>query len=114
RAPACRSGDARTWRVGRCSCALLLGAESFSSASRQRGSRATYGRAVTILQMGSLEISPDEFQRLAEQVTELTADYLREMDSRPIPPPTTGAEVERLFCTPLSERGVGAEALAAI
>jgi len=64
--------------------------------------------------MKSLEISPDEFRRLAEKVTQLTADYLRELDSRPISPSTTGEEVERLFRTPLSEQGVGAEALAGL
>ena len=51
--------------------------------------------------MESLEISPDEFRRLAEKVTQLTADYLRELDSRPIFPSTTGEESERLFHTPL-------------
>jgi aromatic-L-amino-acid/L-tryptophan decarboxylase len=64
--------------------------------------------------MKSLEISPDEFRRLAEKVTQLTADYLRELDSRPISPSTTGEELERLFRTPLSEKGVGAEALAGL
>jgi aromatic-L-amino-acid decarboxylase len=64
--------------------------------------------------MRSLEISPDEFRRLAEKVTQFTADYLRELDSRPISPPTTGEEAERLFRTPLSEKGVGAEALAGL
>ena len=61
--------------------------------------------------MKSLEISPDEFRRLAEKVTQLTADYLRELDSRPIFPSTTGEESERLFHTPLDEKGMGAEAL---
>jgi aromatic-L-amino-acid/L-tryptophan decarboxylase len=64
--------------------------------------------------MRSLEISPDEFRRLAEKVTQLAADYLRELDSRPISPSTTGEEAERLFRTPLSEKGVGAEALAGL
>jgi glutamate/tyrosine decarboxylase-like PLP-dependent enzyme len=64
--------------------------------------------------MKSLEISPDEFCRLAEKVTQLTANYLRELDSRPISPSSTGAEAERLFHTPLSEEGVGAEALAGL
>jgi aromatic-L-amino-acid/L-tryptophan decarboxylase len=61
--------------------------------------------------MKSLEISPDEFRRLAEKVTQLTADYLRELDSRPIFPSTTGEESERVFHTPLDEKGVGAGAL---
>jgi len=64
--------------------------------------------------MKSLEISPDEFRRLAEKVTQLTADYLRELDSRPISPSTSGEEGERLFGTPVSEKGVGAEALAGL
>jgi aromatic-L-amino-acid/L-tryptophan decarboxylase len=64
--------------------------------------------------MKSLEISPDEFRRLAEKVTQLTEDYLRELDSRPVSPSTTGDEAERLFRTPLSETGVGAEALAGL
>lgn len=64
--------------------------------------------------MKSLEISPDEFRRLAEKVTELTADYLRELDSRPISPSTSGEETERFFRTPLSEKGLGAEALAGL
>ena len=64
--------------------------------------------------MRSLEISPDEFRRLADTVTQLAADYLRELDSRPISPSTTGEESERLFRTPLSEKGEGAEALAAL
>jgi aromatic-L-amino-acid decarboxylase len=64
--------------------------------------------------MKSLEISPDEFRRLAEKVTQLTADYLRELDSRPISPSTSGEETERLFRTPLDEKGVGAEALAGL
>jgi aromatic-L-amino-acid decarboxylase len=64
--------------------------------------------------MRSLEISPDEFRRLAEKVTALTADYLRELDSRPIFPSTTGEETERLFRRPLSEKGMAAEALAGL
>jgi aromatic-L-amino-acid decarboxylase len=61
--------------------------------------------------MKSLEISPDEFRRLSEKVTQLAADYLRELDSRPISPSTTGEKTERLFRTRLSEKGLGAEAL---
>jgi aromatic-L-amino-acid decarboxylase len=61
--------------------------------------------------MKPLEISPDEFRHLAEKVTRLTADYLRELDSRPIFPSTSGEQAERLFHTPLSEEGIGEEAL---
>jgi aromatic-L-amino-acid/L-tryptophan decarboxylase len=64
--------------------------------------------------MKSLEISPDEFRRLADKVTQLAADYLHELDSRPVSPSTTGEETEHLFRTPFSEKGVGAEALAGL
>jgi aromatic-L-amino-acid/L-tryptophan decarboxylase len=64
--------------------------------------------------MKPLEISPDEFRHLAEKVTQLTADYLRELDSRPIFPSTSGEQAERLFHTPLSEEGIGEEALTAL
>jgi glutamate/tyrosine decarboxylase-like PLP-dependent enzyme len=61
--------------------------------------------------MKSLEISPNEFRHLAEKVTELAADYLRNLDSRPTFPSTTGPESERLFRAPLDEKGLGADAL---
>jgi aromatic-L-amino-acid/L-tryptophan decarboxylase len=64
--------------------------------------------------MKSLEISPDEFRRLVDKVTQFTADYLRELNSRPIAPSTSGEETGRLFRTPLSEKGLGAEALAGL
>ncbi len=64
--------------------------------------------------MSSLEISPDEFHRLAEQVTHLAAEYLAELDSRPTFPITSGAETERLFHTTPPENGLGAKALTAL
>src|SRR5579872_564141 len=64
--------------------------------------------------MTSLEISPDEFRLLAERVTQLSTDYLRELDSRPISPPVNGEELERLLDSPLGEKGMGAEALAGL
>jgi glutamate/tyrosine decarboxylase-like PLP-dependent enzyme len=64
--------------------------------------------------MKSLEISPDEFRHLAEKATELAADYLHNLDSRPTFPSTTGSESERLFRTPLDEKGLGTEALTGI
>jgi len=45
---------------------------------------------------------------------QLSVGYLRELDSRPISPTTTGKEAERLFRKPLSEKGMGAEALAGL
>jgi len=64
--------------------------------------------------MSSLQISPDDFRGLAEQVAGLAAEYLRRMDSRPTFPATSGAEAERLFQTPLPEEGLGAEAVSAL
>jgi glutamate/tyrosine decarboxylase-like PLP-dependent enzyme len=64
--------------------------------------------------MKSLEISPDEFRRLADSVTQLATDYLSTLDSRPISPPITGNDAERLFDAPLAENGMGADALAGL
>lgn len=64
--------------------------------------------------MDPLHISPEEFSRLAAAVTELSADWIRSLDTRPIFPATNGAISERLFSTELPERGIGADALAAL
>jgi len=51
------------------------------------------------------------FRRLAKKVTELAADYLEDLDSRPTFPSSQGAGVERLFHTDCPEQGIGEEAL---
>src|SRR5580704_8112819 len=61
--------------------------------------------------MSSLEISPEQFRRLAEQVTKLAADYLESLDSRPIHPVVNGKETESIFRTELPETGLGEGAL---
>jgi glutamate/tyrosine decarboxylase-like PLP-dependent enzyme len=61
--------------------------------------------------MNSLEISADQFRQLADRITELAANYLRSLDSRPIAPPTTGEESVRLFEASLPEQGLGDQAL---
>ena len=61
--------------------------------------------------MNPLEISPDDFRRIAKQVTDLAAEYLESIDSRPISPKTTGADTESLFRAALPEKGAGDEAL---
>ena len=61
--------------------------------------------------MRSLEISVDEFRIVSQKVTELAADYLRSLDSRPVFPDTSGELTERLFHTELPEQGIGASAL---
>ena len=57
--------------------------------------------------MNSLEISSQEFRRLAEQVLVLSQNYLQALDAREIFPPCTGAETERLLRKELTEEGVG-------
>jgi glutamate/tyrosine decarboxylase-like PLP-dependent enzyme len=64
--------------------------------------------------MRPLEISPEDFLRLVQQVAKLSADYLRSLDSRPTFPSTNGEQSERLFHMPLGERGMGTEALAGL
>jgi aromatic-L-amino-acid/L-tryptophan decarboxylase len=61
--------------------------------------------------MRSLEISTDEFRRLAEQVTQLASEYLNTLDLRATFPSVRGAETERLFHHSLNEQGLGPEAL---
>ena len=64
--------------------------------------------------MRPLELSAEEFRRLAGEVVDLSAQYLSNLDTRPIHPATSGAETERLFSEDLPERGLGAGALAAL
>src|SRR5579864_8253957 len=64
--------------------------------------------------MNPLEISPAEFRRIVEHITDLAANYLETIDNRPIAPATSGTETDRLFRTPLPERGCGPEALRAL
>ena len=58
-----------------------------------------------------VEISTDQFRRLAQRVTDLAAEYLQNIDQQRISPDTTGAETLRLFHTALPEPGLGEEAL---
>ena len=64
--------------------------------------------------MDPLELSPEEFRRLAANITELSTAFLASIDSRRIFPKTSGAESERLFATELPERGIGADAFTAL
>jgi aromatic-L-amino-acid decarboxylase len=61
--------------------------------------------------MNPIEISTDQFRRLAEHVTKLAAEYLENIDAQPIFPATDGAETLRLFQTGMAEQGIGEEAL---
>lgn len=61
--------------------------------------------------MNSLEISAEQFRQLADRITEVAANYLHTLDSRPIAPATTGEESARLFESSLPEQGLGDKAL---
>ena len=61
-----------------------------------------------------LDISPDEFAALAARVSEEALRHLRDLDSAPIAPATTGQESLDLFAGPLPERGMGPAALDAL
>lgn len=60
--------------------------------------------------MNPLEISPDQFRRLAERVSELAAEFLANLDTQRISPAVTGAETVRLFQSALPEEGLANEA----
>lgn len=64
--------------------------------------------------MRPLELSDREFRRLADEVVNLSADYFASLDDRSIFPPISGEDSERMFSQPLPEKGMGAEALAAL
>src|ERR1700751_5976070 len=64
--------------------------------------------------MRPLELSDSEFRRLADEVVNLSAEYLATLDERSAFPDTSGEESERLFALPLPERGLGSEALPAL
>src|SRR5579864_1892480 len=62
--------------------------------------------------MNSLEISNDDFRRLAAEVVALSTEYLSALDARSIFPDTSGAETEQVFALDLPEQGLGDRALA--
>ena len=57
--------------------------------------------------MNPIEISSPEFRRLAERVTDLSAQYLDGLDSQSISPPISGEGSQHLFDSPLPEQGIG-------
>jgi len=64
--------------------------------------------------MRPLEISPEQFQRLAGDVVQLAASWISDQDDRAIFPATSGSITEELFCGKLPQRGLGHEALTAL
>lgn len=61
--------------------------------------------------MSRLEISRDEFHRVAARMVELASELVAEAHSLAAFPRTSGAETERLFHSALPETGLGASAL---
>ncbi len=68
----------------------------------------------TDLTMNPVEISPDQFRRLAERVTQLAAGYLQTIDAQIISPATSGEETLRVFRGAMPENGIGEDALNAL
>ena len=62
--------------------------------------------------MSRLEIPPEEFRRVADQISNLAERFLRDLDSLPTyPPGISGAKVQQVFSESLPEEGMGAAAL---
>lgn len=64
--------------------------------------------------MNALELSAEDFHRLAADIVDLCAGYLRTLNKCSTFPQTTGEESERLFDLDLPERGLGDQACAAL
>src|SRR5271167_4325505 len=64
--------------------------------------------------MTALELSTQDFRRLAADIVNLCAEYLSTLDQRSTFPQTTGADSQRLFDLDLPERGMGDQAFAAL
>ena len=64
--------------------------------------------------MSDLDLPRQEFDRLAQEVTRLAADYLQSLAQRPSFPASSGAETQRLFAGPPPEQGMGAAAFQAL
>ncbi|MFB3812691.1 MAG: aspartate aminotransferase family protein [Terriglobales bacterium] len=64
--------------------------------------------------MSKLRLSTAEFRRLAEQITDLSAEFLESLDQGASFPETSGSGTEHWFRGPLPEDGAGAAALDAL
>ena len=64
--------------------------------------------------MNPVELSPQQFRDLANDIVKLTAEYLSSLPGRNVFPLTSGKETEQLFAEALPEQGLGASALVAV
>src|SRR6516164_7755245 len=64
--------------------------------------------------MRSIEIPPQDFRRLAENIIEVASQYLTTLNTRSTFPDTSGTRTEALFHHRLDEKGLGAQALEAL
>jgi glutamate/tyrosine decarboxylase-like PLP-dependent enzyme len=62
--------------------------------------------------MNPIEVSSEDFRRLAERITDLAARYLENLDDQRISPETRGPESLNIFGGAPPEQGMGEEALA--
>lgn len=61
--------------------------------------------------MDSIDLSPDQFKRLAGRVLEIATRYLRELETRPIAPLVKASTLQELFHSPPPECGLGEQAV---
>lgn len=64
--------------------------------------------------MNPLDLSPEEFRRLAERAVQQSAEYLAGLERRPTFPSTSGEQTNKLFSSPVPEQGLGAKAFDAL
>jgi aromatic-L-amino-acid/L-tryptophan decarboxylase len=61
-----------------------------------------------------LQLSPEEFRRLADRVAAAAAEFLAALDGRPVVPPTSGSRTAAALDGPLPEDGMGEAAFDAL
>jgi glutamate/tyrosine decarboxylase-like PLP-dependent enzyme len=64
--------------------------------------------------MKSIDMSADQFRRVAEQILDIAVEYLKELPERSIPPRGSGVEIEKILCGAFPEKGLPEEALAGL
>lgn len=62
--------------------------------------------------MARLELSPEQFRRLCDEVAEIATDFLSRLDGREIQPRAGAADMARAFDEPWPSEGLGAAAAA--